>query len=876
MNPTETNLISPENTPDLEIIKSSASIEEDESDLVSGDNSTPVDLNNSKANETLIQQSQLKNSPNESFNDLPTQAYPDNISSTISPSNQSNISQLPVYITNVSNGTVLNQGQPIMYSNGSNVQPTVILSHGSQASGSPVFTIPSNSSGKLVGYPMNISTIPIIGNSIQRQHGIPFSFQQSNVHPSIQPSLTSSYQWKKTDSNEVDHSMQYQYSNEIYLPPRMELQEGHTIISGNYYISPGVNQIEIRNPPILMPTIRTPLESWFNDPSCNAEYWQSHGVEPQDSLIFRALPKEWYICTKPEQVIQKYNHINVPKQELIMNPANFPKAFAKLIPTRKNAKIFVPIDVQNFHIYLYCWHAIYKNSSSFPDRIPRMSHLFVNMQKVFKDVVSKYGYVNVCQSEGVRGWLSVFKGLPNYSITITNYTSRLKDYYNRYLLDFENRVAYFSVKPRKLNFKIEGKEPFFLDWDYYLHDTAMRDVDIYPKSYTSTSIKVLRHIIELGIDLELENQEDNLKKLPPTESFHCGDIAYSFERKTLILCHTPSENPNSFENLFPLLLVGRLSGDIFETLDSLRTEYLKPLFESGGTVTIELLPDLEEALDDEDEALVGKKDKRLPPPIIKWGESPPTHDKKRKGIKASDLENDIEPVHGETPYSSSEVDQYAGRDGAIAQSGNDNSEYLLNHNEIEHETSRRRKKQKYTMSYFDDDGRESKKRRIDENAHMADLSYSSNDHQYDEEGIPSSPSSADSFESSEQGSLKENESNAAVQTRITFGTPIQTLGIRYKFSGFSDDEYRYIPQNINELRSEDYLQKSKIIQILQNDNVPVDQLREIRYYFKGPNEFVSGWLLVDDKFKFKIPKHDHYQAPILNLKLSFNENNSIY
>lgn len=103
-------------------------------------------------------------------------------------------------------------------------------------------------------------------------------------------------------------------------------------------------------------------------------------------------------------------------------------------------------DEKEFYTKLFTWM---KDNGGLPSKIPIMGFKTLDLYNLYMQVTQSGGFDTVTRkmmantSEGV--WTSIFKKLKNHKNTITNSASRLRKYYQKYLLAYEN--AHFVPPP---------------------------------------------------------------------------------------------------------------------------------------------------------------------------------------------------------------------------------------------------------------------------------------------------------------------------------------------------------------------------------------------------------------------------------------------
>jgi hypothetical protein len=112
-------------------------------------------------------------------------------------------------------------------------------------------------------------------------------------------------------------------------------------------------------------------------------------------------------------------------------------------------------------------------------------------------------------------------------------------------------------------------------------------------------------------------------------------------------------------------------------------------------------------------------------------------------------------------------------------------------------------------------------------------------------------------------------SDRLTEVKTSNQTDIYQLIIRYKYKGESDNDCRMVKKILKLSRSsrqEDidddiiidssdiptYLTGGNIVYFLQQDNVDLQDIEEVRYYEKGEDVDSSGWVLLEDDYKFNI------------------------
>jgi hypothetical protein len=108
------------------------------------------------------------------------------------------------------------------------------------------------------------------------------------------------------------------------------------------------------------------------------------------------------------------------------------------------------------------WYKFMESIQEVPEKLPVMGFKPLDLYNLYYLVISQGGYGQVIKLQGEGIWIKIFKKIDNYKSTITNSSVRLKNYYQKYLLQFE--LKYFdsssfnpSKSKKKENFNIKWK-----------------------------------------------------------------------------------------------------------------------------------------------------------------------------------------------------------------------------------------------------------------------------------------------------------------------------------------------------------------------------------------------------------------------------------
>jgi hypothetical protein len=101
------------------------------------------------------------------------------------------------------------------------------------------------------------------------------------------------------------------------------------------------------------------------------------------------------------------------------------------------------------------WYKFMESIFEVPDKLPVMGFKPLDLYNLYYLVISQGGYDQVIKLQGEGIWIKIFKKIDNYKSTITNSSVRLKNYYQKYLLQFELKhfdSSSFNPSKSKKNF----------------------------------------------------------------------------------------------------------------------------------------------------------------------------------------------------------------------------------------------------------------------------------------------------------------------------------------------------------------------------------------------------------------------------------------